>query len=114
MKLVQIKVEYSQAHEMATAFGAPPLGILLANSAKLIRASEGRRKLDGGGARAQPPGQVEEDCSRPGRDDGPEFATGPIPVRRHFRARAPAAPANIPRASGALGVCQQYSSGPLW
>src|SRR5215475_7558106 len=36
---------------------------------------------------AQPPGQVEEDCSRPGRDAGPEFATGPIPVRRPFRAR---------------------------
>src|SRR5215470_7547622 len=38
---------------------------------------------------AQPPGHVEEDCSRPGRDDGPEFATGPIPVRRPFRARSP-------------------------
>jgi len=36
---------------------------------------------------AQPPGQVEEDCSRPGRDAGPGFATGPIPVRRPFRAR---------------------------
>ena len=35
---------------------------------------------------AQPPGQVEEDCSRPGRADGPEFATGPILVRRPFRA----------------------------
>jgi hypothetical protein len=38
---------------------------------------------------AQPPGQVEEDCLRPGRDDGSEFATGPIPVRRPFRARDP-------------------------
>jgi hypothetical protein len=68
---------------------------------------------------AQPPGQVEEDCSRPGRDAGPEFAVGPIPVRRPFKGRvvlsrrfrwlrfAPP-PANIPRASGALGVCQQY------
>ena len=72
---------------MAAAFGAPLLGILLANSAKLFSAPEGRRKLAGDGARAQPPGQVEEDCSRPGRDAGPEFATGPIPVRRPFRAR---------------------------
>ncbi len=36
---------------------------------------------------AQPPGQVEEDCSRPGRDAGPEFATGPIPVLCPFRDR---------------------------
>ena len=36
---------------------------------------------------AQPPGQVKEDCSRPGRDAGPEFATEPIAVRRPFRAR---------------------------
>src|SRR6266508_3002153 len=63
--------------------------VVLANSAKLFRAPEGRRKLAGGGARAQPPGQVEEDCSRPGRDDGPEFSTGPILVRRPFRARCP-------------------------
>jgi hypothetical protein len=73
---------------------------------------------------AQPPGQVEEDCLHPGRDAGPEFATGPIPVRRPFRARYavalfPAAtlrsappPANIPRASGAVGVCQQYQDSP--
>src|SRR5215510_6905149 len=38
---------------------------------------------------AQPPVQVEEDCSRPGRDAGREFATGPIPVRRPFRAHGP-------------------------
>src|SRR5262245_487491 len=63
--------------------------ILLANSAKLFRAPEGRRKLAGGGARAQPPGQVEEDRSRPGGDAGPEFATGTILVRRPFRARGP-------------------------
>ena len=36
---------------------------------------------------AQPPVQIEEDRSRPGRDAGPEFATGPILVRRPFRAR---------------------------
>jgi len=92
--------------------------ILLANSAKLFFDPEGRRKLAGGGARAQPPGQVEEDCSRPGRDAGPEFVTGPILVRRPFRARGPVVrirwlrfappPANIRRASGALGGCQQY------
>src|SRR6266508_5889813 len=71
----------------ALAYGVRRVLILLANSAKLFRAPEGRRKLAGGGARAQPPGQVEEDCSRPGRDAGPEFATGLIPVRRPFRAR---------------------------
>src|SRR5215813_15544767 len=87
MKHAQIKAECDQLLEMAPAFGVRELGILLANSAKLFRAPEGRRKLAGGGARAQPPGQVEEDCSRPGRDAGPEFATGPIPVRRPFRAR---------------------------
>ena len=32
MGLVQIKVEYGQAHDMATAFGVRLLGILLANS----------------------------------------------------------------------------------
>jgi len=36
---------------------------------------------------AQAPVQVEEDRSRPGRDVGPEFSIGPIPVRRPFRAR---------------------------
>src|SRR5262245_46826897 len=69
--------------------GAEPLAIPLANSAKLFRAQEGRRKLAGGGAPAQPPVQVEKDCSRPGRDAGPKFATGPIPVRRPFRAHGP-------------------------
>jgi len=29
---MQIKVEYGQPHKMAAAFGAPLLGILLANS----------------------------------------------------------------------------------
>jgi hypothetical protein len=61
--------------------------IPLANSAKLFRAPEGRRNLVGAEARAQAPGQVEEDCSRPGRDAGREFAKGPIPVRRPLRAR---------------------------
>src|SRR5215475_5476888 len=37
--------------EMATAFGVRLLGILLANSAKLFLAPEGRRKLAGGGAK---------------------------------------------------------------
>ena len=86
---MQIKAEYNQPREIATAFGAPLFGKLLANSAKLFPAPEGRRKLAGGGARAQPPGQVEEDCSRPGRDAGPEFETKPILVRRPFRARGP-------------------------
>jgi len=70
---------------MAAAFGAPGLGILLANSAMLFSAPEISRRW----SEAQPPGQVEEFCSRPGRDAGPEFATGPIPVRRPFRARSP-------------------------
>ena len=40
-------------------------GILLANSAKLLRAPEGRRILAGGGARAQPPGQTKRDFCVP-------------------------------------------------
>jgi hypothetical protein len=71
LQRVRIKVGYGQLREMAAAFGVLALGILLANLATIFRAPEGRRKLAGGGARAQPPGQVEEDCSRPGRDAGP-------------------------------------------
>ncbi len=52
---------------------------------------------------AQPPGQVEEDCSRPGRDAGPEFATGPIPVRRPFRARGPVVAFPAPTLRSATG-----------
>jgi len=52
---------------------------------------------------AQPPVQVEEDRSRPGRDAGPEFATGPIPVRRPFRARGPVAPYPAPALRSATG-----------
>src|SRR5262245_40993929 len=73
------------------------------DSANLFRAPEGRRKLAGGGARAQPPGQVEEDCSRPSRDAGPEFATGPIPVRRPFRARGPVVSFPAPRLRSGAG-----------
>jgi len=52
---------------------------------------------------AQPPVQVEEDRSRPCRDAGPEFATGPIPVRRPFRARGPVAPYPAPALRSATG-----------
>jgi len=66
--------------------------ILPANPSEVISRPGGRRKLTGDGARAQPPGQIEEDCSRPGRDAGPDFATGPIPVRPPFRALGPIVP----------------------
>jgi hypothetical protein len=61
VKLAHIKADYNQPFEMATVFGVRMLGILLANSARLFRAPEERRKLAGGGARAQPQGLVEED-----------------------------------------------------
>src|SRR5262245_35311744 len=50
LKRLQIKVEYGQLHAMAAACGLRALGILLANSAKLFRAPEGRRIVAGGGA----------------------------------------------------------------
>jgi hypothetical protein len=61
--------------------------ILLANSAKLFRAPEGRGILAGAEARAQAPGQTQRDFSRPCRDAGPEFPTETTRVRRPFRAR---------------------------
>jgi len=83
---------YTRVPQATPAYRLRRRLILLANYAKLFSAPEGRRKLAGGGARAQPPGQVQEDCSRPGKDAGLEFATGSIPVRRHFRARGPVVP----------------------
>src|SRR5262245_8113670 len=87
MKRLQNKVEHGQLHEMAAAFGAPALGILLANPSEAISRPGGAMEISRWWSEAQPPGQVEEDCSRPGRDAGQEFATRPIPVRRPFRAR---------------------------
>src|SRR5215510_8636487 len=75
---------YSQ---IGGAFGARLLGILLANPSEVIFRPGGAKEISRWWSEAQPPGQVEEDCSRPGRDAGPEFATEPIPVRRPFRAR---------------------------
>jgi hypothetical protein len=70
---------------------------------------------------AQPPGQTKKDFSRPGRDAGPEFATEITQVRRPFRARAvllrsrwlrfAPPPANVPRASSAEVIRQQYQAG---
>src|SRR5215475_12143850 len=108
---------------MATAFGARALGIMLANSANLFRAPEGRRKLAGGGARAQPPGQVENIVHVPAGTPDQNFQqdqsrsgalSGRVVLSRRFRRlRFAPPPANIPRASSAEGVCQQYRSGPL-
>src|SRR5215471_17927134 len=118
MKSVQIKVECGQSHKMAEAFGAPLLGILLANSAKLFSAPEGRRKLAGGGAKRNhrdrskkivrvpagtPDQNSQQDQSRSGALSGREV----LSCRFRWLRFAPP-PANFPRASGALGVCQQY------
>src|SRR5215471_12269529 len=103
---------------MATAYGAPLLGILLANSAMLFSAPEGRWKLAGGGAKRNhrdkskkfvrvpagtPDQNSQQDQSRSGALSGREVLS-----YRFRRLRHAPAPANIPRASGALGLCQQY------
>src|SRR5262245_31445534 len=50
MRWLLAKEQSMQTNQVGGAFGAPLLGILLANSAKLFRAPEGRRILAGGGA----------------------------------------------------------------
>src|SRR5262245_13932627 len=73
---------------------------------------------------AQPPGQIKEDFSRPGRDAGialigevnRHFSCAPsgrdsLPARFRWLRFAPP-PANVRRASGAGGVCQQYPERP--
>ncbi len=100
------------------AFGVRRVLILLVNSAKLFSAPEGRRKLAGGGARAQPPGQVEKIVRVPAgtpdqNSQQDQSRSGALSGRvvlswRFRRLRFAPPPANIPRASGAVGVCQQY------
>jgi len=96
--------------------------ILLANSAKLFSAPEERRKLAGGGAKRNhrdkskkivrvpagtPDRNSQQDQSRSGA------LSGRVVLSWRFRRLGFApAPANIPRASGALGVCQQYHKSP--
>jgi len=85
---VRIKVEGNQPIEIAAALGA----VAQDTAGKLSEAISrpgGATEISRWWSVAQPPGQVEEDCSRPGRDAGPEFSTGPIPIRRPFRARSP-------------------------
>src|SRR5215471_2153790 len=103
LKSVQIKTEYSQLPEMATAYGVRFQAILLANPSEAISSPGGATEISRWWSVAQPPGQVEEDCSRPGRDAGPEFATGTIPVRRPFRARVPVVAFPAPTLRSATG-----------
>src|SRR5215510_6905150 len=109
---------------MAAAFGVRALGILLANSAKLFHAPEGRRKLAGGGAKRNhryrskkivrvPAGTQDENSQQDQSRSG--ALSGRMVLSWRFRwLRFAPPPANILRASGALGVCQRYRSGPLW
>ena len=92
--------------------------ILLANSAKLHRAPEGRWKLAGGGAKRShryrskkivrvPAGTPDQNSPQD------QFRSGALSGRvvlwrRIRRLRFAPPPANIFRASGAIVVCQQY------
>jgi hypothetical protein len=92
--------------------------ILLANSAKLFRAPEGRRKLAGGGAKRNhrykskkivrvPAGTPDQDSRQDQSRSG--ALSGRVVLSWRFRwLRFAPPPANIHRASGAVGVCQQY------
>jgi len=107
---------------MAAAFGAPALGIPLPNSAMLISAPEGRRKLAGGGAKRNhrdnskkfvrvpvgtPDRNSQQDQSRSGA------LSGRVVLSYRFRwLRFAPPPANFRRASGALRVCQLYPKLP--
>jgi hypothetical protein len=109
-------------NQVGGAFGARLLGILLANSAKLFSVPEGQRKLAGGGAKRNhrdrskkivrvpagtPDQNSQQDQSRSGA------FSGRVVLSYRFRwLRFAPAPANIPRASGAIGVCQQYRLEP--
>src|SRR4029450_7280434 len=89
-----------------------------ANSAKLFPAPEGQRKLAGGGAKRNhrnrskkivrvpggtPDRNSQQDQSRSGA------LSGRVMLSWRFRwLRFAPPPANIPRASSAGGVCQQY------
>src|SRR5919106_2088834 len=107
---------------MAKAFGARALGIPLANSAKSFCAPEGRRKLAGGGAKRNhrdwakkvvrvPAGTPDQNSQQE------QYRSGALSGRvvlswRFRRLRFAPPPANIPGASGAIGVCQQYPERP--
>src|SRR5262247_4885195 len=98
--------------------------IPLANSAKLFSAPEGRRNLAGGGAKRNhrdkskkivrvpagtPDRNSQQDQSRSGA------LSGRVVLSWRFRwLRFAPPPANILRASGAVGACQQYRLEPLW
>src|SRR5262249_29742695 len=116
------KTENGNTTWMATAFGVRELGILLANSAKLFSAPEGRRKLAGGEAKRNhrdrskkivrvPAGTPDQNSQQDQSLSG--ALSGRVVPSRHFRRlRFAPAPANIPRASGAVGVRQRYPERP--
>src|SRR5215510_5556225 len=111
---------------MATAFGVRLLGILLANSAKLLRDPEGRRKLAGGEAKrshrkrndsiTRPERALDRDWSYCEFRSGVPAGTRTIffNLSRWLRFAPP--PANFLRLSGAENnfarVCQQYPKQP--
>jgi hypothetical protein len=107
---------------MAIVFGAPLLGIPLANSAKLFPAPEGRRKLAGGGAKrnhrewskkiVRVPAGTPDQNSQQSQSRSGALSGRVVPSWRFRRLRFAPPPANVPRASGALGVCQQYHPSP--
>src|SRR5919106_5820196 len=94
----------------------------LANSAKSFCAPEGRPKLAGGGAKRNhrdwakkvvrvPAGTPDQNSQQE------QYRSGALPGRvvlswRFRRLRFAPPPANIPGASGAIGVCQQYPKQP--
>ena len=104
------------------AYGVRRALILLANSAKLLRAPEGRRKLAGGGAKRNhrdrsnkivrvPAGTPDRSSQQNQSCSG--ALSGRVMLSCRFRwLRFAPPPANIPRASSALGVCQQYQGSP--
>ena len=105
-------------NQIGGAFGAPALGIMLANSTKSFRAPEGRRKLAGGVAKRNhrygskkivrvPAGTPDQNSRQDQSQSG--ALSGRVVLSWRFRwLRFAPPPANFPRASGAGGVCQQY------
>ena len=104
------------------AFGVRRGLILLANSMKLFRAPEGRWTLAGGGAKRNhrdgskkivrvPAGTPDQNSQQDQSRSGALSGRAVLSCRFRWLRFAPP-PANIPRASGAIGVCQQYPERP--
>src|SRR4030095_11512153 len=83
--LERLAIACSGARSVWSALSPDPAGKLR----EVFSSPGGAAEISRWWSKAQPPGLVIEDFLRPGRDAGPEFSTGPIPVRRPFRARGP-------------------------